>query len=358
MAKKFDKKLALALSNGEGDAAALAWLDGTGSIQDVDPGMAMNAIQAAVAQQKVALLQGLEKAPKVLRKAARLGLHQLKSQGVNVQAAPSRSFGLKGAEIDPDPTALLGPADQDGYSEFLWGWTDAEGTCILMGRFGGTEGMRDLSHGHASRGELRRMLREMQEEAPYMTRLPFGSAMQFVLPAVERVRELTGGVPHDWEHFAGHVPADKLQGAEGPAVPEGDVDSDALQGSSALVNHPWFSLWPVETDLVQRMVGELAKAIEEPDSDDPSENEVKDMTQILSEMAAEGLDNPAIRSEWARRAALAAAACEVRGEDYAAGMAKNLHKALAGDVPAGQIPLVERNLQMTLGYMAQQGRQD
>ena len=165
MAKKFDKKLALALSNGEGDAAALAWLDGTGSIQDVDPGMAMNAIQAAVAQQKVALLQGLEKAPKVLRKAARLGLHQLKSQGVNVQAAPSRSFGLKGAEIDPDPTALLGPADQDGYSEFLLGWTDAEGTCILMGRFGGTEGMRDLSHGHASRGELRRMLREMQEEA-------------------------------------------------------------------------------------------------------------------------------------------------------------------------------------------------
>lgn len=357
MAKKFDKTVVDALANGQGDAAALAWLDGTGPIQDLDPGMAMNAIQAAVALQKVALLQSLEKAPKVLRKAARLGLHKLKSQGVSIQDVPSRSFGLKGAEIDPDPTALIGPADQEGYSEFLLGWTDAEGTCILMGRFGGPEGMRDLSHGHSSRGELRRMLREMNEQAPYMTRMPFGSAMQFVLPAVERVRELTGGVPHDWEHFAGHVPADKLQGVAGPAVQEADVDTDALQGSHALVNHPWFALWPVETDLVQRMVGQLAQAIDAPESDEPSEGEVTDMTQILSELAAEGLDNPVIRTEWARRAAMAAAACEVRGEDYAAGMAKNLHKALITDVPAGQIPLVERNLQMTLGYMAQQGRE-
>ncbi len=188
-----------------------------------------------------------------------------------------------------------------------------------------------------------------------LSRGPFQSAMAFVLPAVERVRELTGGVPHDWEHFAGHVPADQLQGAEGPAVPEGSVDTDALQGSSALVNHPWFSLWPVETDLVQKMVGALAQAMEAPESEDPTDNEVTDMTQILSEMAAEGLDNPEIRGEWVRRAAMASVACQARGEDYAAEMATNLHKALLSDVSAAQIPLVERNLQMTLGYMAQQG---
>lgn len=356
MAKKFDKKIAAELAQGQGDAAALAWLDGSGNIQDMGPAMAMNAIQAAVLQQNVALLQSLESAPKVLRKAARLGLHKLKSQGVSVQeAAPSRSFGLKSAEIDPDPTALIGPADREGYSEFLLAWTDQVGTCILMGRFGGAEGMRDLSHGHSSRGELRRMLREMSEQVPYMTRMPFDDAMRFVLPAVERVRELSGGVPEGWEVFAGSVPPERLQPSQTAPAPGGKVDTDALQGSSALVNHPWFSLWPVETDLVQKMVGALAQAMEAPESDDPTDNEVTDMTQILSDMAAEGLDNPEIRGEWVRRAAMASVACQARGEDYAAEMAANLHKALLSDVSAAQIPLVERNLQMTLGYMAQQG---
>lgn len=359
MAMKYDKAQVDALLAGNGDPLAQQWLAGESvDLSSVDGAVALAAIEAAVQQQNTALLQSLDKGPKLLRKAARRGLHKLKSQGVEVSEAPSKAFGLAAAPIDPEPTALMGPADADGYSEFMVAWTDHEGTCILMGRCGGAEGLRDLSHGHSSRGELRRMVREMKSEAPWIAQLPFEQAMQFIMPAVDKAQSLTGGLPHDWEHFAGHVPAEVLEaGKSGPQTPELQVEEGMLDGSSALAGHPWFNLWPVEQSLVEKMVRSLAEVMEAPDTDEPTDGEVTDMTQVLSDMAAEGLDDPEVRAEWQRRAALAYAAATARGEDFAAQMATHLQAALAQGVSARQIPLVERNLQLTLGYMAQQGRE-
>lgn len=358
MPKKYDAAVVDALLAGQGDATALAWLaDGSGDLSTVDAGVALAAIEAATRTQAVAQLQTLERAPKELKKAARRALHKLKTQGVDVAKAPARSFSLGAQPIDPDPRALVGPPNPEGYSEFLMLITDHDGTCVIMGEFGGENGLRSLSHGHVSRGQSRQMLRELTDQAPYMVEVPFAEALHHVLPAVDQAKALTGDVPHDWGHFAGHV-GDALhaqaQAADPVALLAPELDEIQLSGSSHLANDPWFTLWPVHQGLMEELVSNLAARVaQEEDTDTPA-----DFTQALSELAARGLEDEGIRNEWIRRAALASTCLRAAGEDDRARMAANIARAIQDGVPTEQIGLVERNMQLTLGYMASQGAQE
>ena len=89
---KYDKTIVEALVSGAGEDEVRTWLDrGVGDPGSWNPTLAGSAIEAAVRLQKVELLQSLERAPKPLKKAARRGLHKLKSQGVTVDAAAPKA---------------------------------------------------------------------------------------------------------------------------------------------------------------------------------------------------------------------------------------------------------------------------
>ena len=338
---KYDKTIVEALVSGAGQDEARAWLDAAeGDPASWNPTLAGSAIEAAVRLQKVGLLQSLERAPKALKKAARRGLHKLKSQGVTVEATAPKAFSLKREAVNVPPVAFLGPPDVEGYSEFFLGFTDAEGTCCTMGRFGGSEGLRSLSHGHISRSALRKMQKDMGE---ILTPVPFTEALHHILPSVETFTGLTGQAPHDWEHFETHIPAALMEEARKNPLPSAE-DAD-VGGSSALPADIWFAMWPVSDAAISKVVGAFASRAES--------GEETDLAPLLEDAAEEALSDD-IRAEWVRRARLAATAARARGEQHLMDSALRLEKALNEGTSARDIPLVTAMLQANVAMLAAQ----
>jgi len=308
------------------------------------------AIEAAVKLQLVALLQGLEGTAH--KKAARKALHRLKSQGVEVTAAPrvKSTFKLGSDAAHVPPTAFIGPPSPEGYSEFFLAYTDAEGTCVLMGHFGGQEGLRGVSHGHVSRSQLRNLKKELSTQAPGLVELPFTEALGHMLPALDVAKALTGRTPHDWDHFVTHVPEATMTSAQLLDPLKGlERDDDDLTGTSVLGTHPWFQLWPVSPDAIEQVVTRLSAKIGDDSEAQP------DMMEDLAEAAETALEGQ--RPEWIRRARLAASAARAAGDEDLAQTAAVLAKALEAGKSARSIPLVERTLQVQIGFMAQQAMQ-
>ena len=340
---KYDKIVVDALTSGAGADEVRTWLDtGEGDPASWNPLLAGSAIEAAVQLKNVALLQSLERAPKALKKAARRGLHKLKSQGVTVESAAPKAFALSREEINVPPVAFVGPPDVEGYSEFFLGFTDAEGTCCTMGRFGGNEGFRSLSHGHISRGALRKMKGEMKA---ILTEVPFTEALHHILPSVDIFAALRGQVPHDWEHFVTHLPEEMM--AEAALNPLPDADSADVGGSSMLPADIWFSMWPVSDDAITQVVSAFAARAES--------GEDADLAPLMDD-AAEVALSPDVRTEWVRRTRLAASAARARGEEHLLNSALRLEQALTTGTSARDIPLVTAMLQANVAMLAAQAQ--
>ena len=349
MAKKWDKAAVEALVSGDGDDNAKAWLAGTAALDTSDVGLALSAVEAAVRTRNVAALQTLERAQKDVKKAARKGLHRLKSQGVEVTEQKRQSFTLGAGASRAEPIAMFGPPTVEGYSEFFLACTDDEGTCVVMGAFGGGEGVRNLSHGHISKSQLRNLRRDVAEQAA-MVEVPFVEAMSHFLPSIDRVKQLTGKNPHDWDHFVTHVPGGLLDAARDHDALAGIEPAADLEGSSALSTHPWFNLWPVTSAAIEEVVTKLSTKIE-------SDEESSDMHQELSDASAKALDDDAIRAEWVRRARLATSVAKAAGDTTLAGTAAALAKHVESGGDAKDVPFVERTLQVQIGFMASQAMQ-
>ncbi|MCB9741160.1 MAG: hypothetical protein H6740_00870 [Alphaproteobacteria bacterium] len=347
---KYDPRVVGALAAGvdtldevERYGEAAAWLAGKDlDLATLPPQLALSAIEAAVRTRNVARLQSLEGADKELRKLSRAGLHRLKASGVEVEPARAAStFTLGREEVTVPPRAFITHADEQGYSEFVLGVTDAEGSCVLMGWFGGAEGFRELSHGHVSRSSLRKLVREVDEQIAHMVEVPFTEALHHILPSVELATKLNGHAPHDWDHFATHLTEEWLSEAKA-AAPLGKLPEHAEEGqldaTAALAQHPWFNTWPVSDGALNEAYGaffgamgaaaDAAEAAEEPEEEEaqakpveggaePAEEGAEDsaveesaqraaMDEGLNKAAQRVLDDAGVREEWLRRARLAA----------------------------------------------------
>ncbi|MCP4809224.1 MAG: hypothetical protein GY913_12585 [Proteobacteria bacterium] len=356
MAKKknrWDKAVVEALVAGNGDEAVLAWLAGTGALETSDVTLGLSAVEAAVQTGAVAPLQSIGAVHKDVTKAAKKGLHRLKSKGIEVADAPraKSSFTLASDTSSIPPVAMFGPPTVEGYSEFVLSCTDDEGTCVLMGAFGGKEGIRNLTHGHVSRKQLRDLRKEIGQQSA-MVELPFTEAMSHLLPSIDRVQALTGKLPHDWDHFVTHVPAGTLDAARTHDALSGVEPSPDMEGTSALSMHPWFQLWPVASDAIEEVVTKLSTKMEEDSGDDGEET--PSMHADLAAASAKALDGDGIRDEWVRRARLATSVAKAAGDDTLASTAAAIANHVGSGGDAGDIPFVERTLQVQIGWMAQQ----
>ncbi|HJN78369.1 MAG TPA: hypothetical protein QGF58_30935 [Myxococcota bacterium] len=311
----------------------------------IEAGDVALALEAAVQLELVGLLQGLEGGPH--RKLARKALHRLKSKGVAVET-PTRTrtaFTLGSDAARVPPTSFVGPPSPEGYSEFFLAYTDEDGTCLLMGHFGGQEGLRGLSHGHLSRGQLRSLKKDLAANGPGLVELPFSEAVGHMLPALEVAKALTGRYPHEWDHFATHIPEGVMNSARLLDPLRGlERDDDDLTGTSVLGTHPWFQLWPVAPAAIEEVITKISNKL---DDDSPP-----NMAEELSAAAGGALEG--VRPEWIRRARLAASAARAAGDVDLAQTAAVLVKALETGRAASDIPLVERTLQVQIGWMAQQ----
>ncbi len=340
---KYDKTIVEALVSGAGVDEARQWLDtGEGDPASWNAVLAASTIEAAVQLKLAERLQSLDRAPKLLRKAARRGLHRLKSQGVHVAQDAPKAFSLTREQIQVPPVAFIGPPDMEGYSDFFLAYTDEEGTCCLMGRFGGHEGVRSLSHGHVSRSGVRKMKAEMAES---LVEVPFSEALHHILPAVDTFAALRGGPPHDWTHFSTHVPAALFDAARQDPLPEAE-DAD-VAGSSALPADIWFAFWPVADEAISKVVQAFAQRVEA--------GEDGDLAPLLEDAAGMALSD-SLRAEWLRRSRLAATASRCRGEEHLSKAALSLAKALKDGVSGQDIPLVISTLQANVAMLAAQAQ--
>lgn len=224
-----DPRLASILDR-TGDAATVAWAhDGQGDVASLaDPEL---AIAAAAELGNVAALQAVS-APKALKKSAAAALHKLKSRGVKVAAAPPPvAFTLGRDVLDVQPRAFLGAPNALGNCHLLLTSTDRESSCIMELIFGGDH-LQD-SHGHASRGELRKFWREIEADVS-VTEIPFLAGLHL------GDRLVQGRRIHGWDHFLGKVAPALLAQARladplAHARPETGAEAEAFVLPSAVV---------------------------------------------------------------------------------------------------------------------------
>lgn len=274
MAAKVRSQLVEALVQGSpatepGFEQAAAWLRGDGGLEGVGEALAEAAIEAAVRTQQVALLQGLEGGPKALRKAARAGLHRLRSAGVSVpEATAGRAFVLGAEVVRSEGQAWMSVDVFRGEAMVLLVWTDAEGSCALLGRLLPTTGLVDLEHAHLSRNAGRGLVRDLQARVGGLTEVPFVEALHLAQDGVSGAAAAgEGELPHEWEHFIQHVPAAVRQQAQAtdPAGPLPERWDAALLAESLhlLEGEPRF-YWPVSQQAIEAVLGSFAEGSEAP----------------------------------------------------------------------------------------------
>ncbi|MCK6521165.1 hypothetical protein L6R49_06955 [Myxococcota bacterium] len=359
MSEKINKRLAESLATGAslpdvpGYAQAAAWLKGEGgSLEGLDHELALAAVEAAVKQKNGALLLELESASKVLKKAGRAGLHRLRSAGVVVEEAKRQGtvFTLGRAEEMPPPRAALTPLSPDGEFQFVLSYTDAEGTCVVMGIAGGADGVRNLEHGHMSRSSGRNMWREVTGRESPLVELPFLNGLSLVIPQIQAHAEKKGEAPHDWTHFASHVPADVLSAAEGHdpfgALPEG-YDPELLADTEVVSNHPFFAAWPVSRSALSAGMAALPLLFGGAPKE-PAEGEeapaAPSLDDSIKEAAALVFDEDAVRLDWARRARYAAMLADAIKDETLGRVARNLAVAVESGVESSALPLAQQTV--------------
>lgn len=387
MSAKYDARIAGALAAGtpnlegvDGYPAALAWLSaGTGDLSGVPETVALSAIEAAVRLRKSDRLAALENGPKAMRKAGRAGLHRLKAAGVVVEAPrQAASFTLSAETVNVPPRAVMSHPDISGLSQIAMACTDAEGTCAVIGVFGGAEGVRKLEHGHLSRGSARKFFEELTAQQGVLE-VPFAHALHHALANIE-VARAKGAVPHEWDHFSEHLTAQHLAAAaaysplgELPEVAEeGRLEaSDALEPllggipwsvSSAAFHALDAALEPMHlADSVAEAINENedleAKFLDHVSGNEPAEaqdeaGEAQDAAELdapddgentfmdaIRTASAKVLDDADVRADWQSRLELFATLFRRIGATENLTDLQHIAAALRDNVPAERIGL-------------------
>jgi hypothetical protein len=344
----------------EGWAVATEWLaDGSGSLESLDGRLALSAVSAAGATKAVARLQALDNSPdKDLRKAARRALHSLRSTGVEIVDTPKATrFSLAAEVLDIPSRAFLGHAHQEGYAPFLLTATDAEGSCILAGEIGGTQGVRNTTHLHVTRRDLREIWKDAEGNAD-LTEVTFVTGMHFVKRGMGSAKSLSGQSPHDWEHFLGHISqgtqtaAQLLDPADGLPTELDEPALGALDEGKLLAEREWFRFWPLPEDAINALFEDLSTAAMASELVPTDEAQPEHQEEAFEKAADEALADTAVRTRWAEYLRISVAVLLAQGEDAKATEVHNLGLALAAGLPGRKLAPVLASLRFQTFKMA------
>ena len=343
----------------EGWAVAAEWLaDGSGSLESLSPRLALSAVEAAAVEQRVPRLQVLEDSPdKELRKAARRALHRLRSAGVEITTAPqSNAFSL-GAEIVEIPSrAFLGHPHQEGYAPFLLTATDAEGSCILAGEIGGAQGVRNTTHLHVTRRDLREVWKDAEGNSD-LTEVSFVTGMHFVKRGMASAQALSGRSPHDWEHFLGHISkgtqtaAQLLDPAEGLPTKLDESALADLDEGKLLAEREWFRFWPVPEEAISALFEDLSTAAAS-DLAPSEEAQAQRREDAFEKAADQALADADFRRRWAEYLRISVAVLRAAGDEAKASEVHNLGLALGAGLPGHKLAPVLASLRFQTFKMA------
>ncbi|MCB9779054.1 MAG: hypothetical protein H6742_10865 [Alphaproteobacteria bacterium] len=370
MAKiKYDKQrvgaVLSALRDGTGladdDQPILAWLEGGGDLDALDPVAGVTAVQAALEaglSERIAAAGAAR--DKDVRKLARAAAHKLRSQGVEVpqaKAAASWSIGREDRAELP-PRALVGLPEDDGYVPFLLSSVGHESACVSGGAAGPARGFRDDDHGHVSRSQARKILDEAQGDHR-LFEVPFYEAVA----VLEQAFDAGGGQrPGGFGHLLSHVDADALQAAR-----DGDplgglaasLDEDALHRPGPLLEGAWVVPYAADSDalapFLERALGVLADAGQD-------EAGMRAAIHELVDDATDAVLGDAARSTWAYGLTVHAWLAARAGEDDVSQVSRATALALADADRAGRdVPWarewVNRHLSYVVDMAVQYGRQ-
>ena len=346
MAKKYDKLVVEALVSGEtldrpGFAEAAVWLaDGTGDLGTIEEQVALSAIEAATRGQAIDRLQSLERSKKALKKAARVGLHKLKSAGVTV--APVRSaarFTLGVEAVEHWSTAWLSPPDPEGYAQVFLFWSDADLVGFYLCLGGGGQGIREdeTTLYPSTRSRLRKLQKDFQAD-PIMREIPFTTGLNLAQAAFKDYQTLTGKVPMDWADFLANVPEPTKLAAQllNPIAGfPAEVDLEALQQFENLQRLTGID-WPVKFEALSEVGIELMTFM---NSDLEISEEIREerMKGIEAKAGEAGLTDE-VRVSVGRRLRQLAIYAAAGGQADFASEAWNHHLAVTTGVPAADMP--------------------
>jgi len=346
LAKKYDKQVVEALVSGEvldsaGFAEAAAWLaDGSGDLGALNEQVALSAIEAAVRGQAIDRLQSLERSKKALKKAARAGLHRLKSTGVTVAPARQAARFTLGAEaVEHWSTAWLSPPDPEGYAQVFLFWSDAELVGFYLCLGGGGQGIREdeTTLYPSTRSRLRKLQKDFSAD-PVMREIPFTTGLNLAQAAFDDYQALTGKAPMDWADFLANVPAGTKTAAQllNPIAGfPAEVDKAALSQFENLQRLTGID-WPVQFQALSEVGIELMTFM---NSDLEISEEVREERMKALEIKAgdAGLTEVA-RASIGRRLRQLAIYAAAGGQADFASEAWNYHLAVTSGLPAADLP--------------------
>lgn len=337
------RKLVAEAREGGALSAGAAWArDGAGSINDLDAGTALAAIEAAVQLGNAAAIGRAagEARDKVVRKAAGAAVHKLKSRGQSVEVQREGRVWSITDEATPDmpPFAMLGLPDPDGYFPFLMVATGGE-TIVFAGAAGGALGHREVDHTHLGRAQRRQVIADARRD-PGLVELPFGTALHLV----ERAFTEVGEPPHEWDHLLHQLDPATLGAARqaDPFAQDNVLVEDVLAQALPLIEGPGAIMLMPAAEVVQSLSEQLG-ALSANESLDEHARETAFAEAI--EAAADEALSPVARRSWATAMDVAAVVAGARGWDDVRGPARQTALALRADWPGRRIPYIVANIE-------------
>ncbi len=283
----------------EGDAAALAFLSGEAEIDSLSSDEGLAAVATAVELGRADLVGSAQAArDKLVRKAARVAAHRLRSAGLEVEAAKTGTTWSIGKEerVAQPPLALIGMPEEDGYIPFLLASFGDEGACVSAGVAGPGQGFRDDDHAHTSRSQGRKIIDDARRDHR-LHPVAFHEAVALLEGAFDAAG---GKQPGGWSHLLSHLD----EGARNAAKVldplrelSQTLDVDALHQVDGIVDGRWAVMLQGGVD---PMSGPLEQVLEVMQSDAYPDADArrKRVEEIVDEAADGVLDGPG-REGWA-----------------------------------------------------------
>ena len=314
---------------------------------------ALKQVEEALAAGDIAALQALTKGPKVVKKAAKKALHQLRSQGVTVPKARSTSaFSLGKEQLETLSGAWMGPPDGDGYVYVVLGWADEDVCGAWIAHVGGGQGVKaDARFVPTSRSGWRRLTKELGD-ASGLAPVPFTTAYGLAAEGVATLRTLSGKDAPDWKAFSAAVPDGTKRSAElvdplaGITAAEGELTGDALKAFAG----PY---WEADPDTLLEASQEILESAGSQLELTPAQE--KQRQQDLEKRCGEALfANDKVRGAWTRRAARLALWAKAHGDEALAAEAAQLVGVLDAGTSGAEVPFVRwAAFQITLRALAE-----
>lgn len=357
--KKTDRKrveaLLAAVRDGapaaDADIPALDWLRGDTDIDQLDAptGMVAVAVASMMGDLERVLVANTARS-KDVRKAARAAAHRLRSAGISVpeqSTTTSWSIGKEDRSL-PDPRALLGLPETDGYVPYLLASFGVNGACFSGGAAGPAQGFRDDDHAHLSRSQARKILDDVRGDQR-LRDIGFHEAVALL----ERAFDLGGGKrPGGWSHLLSHIDEGTLNSArllDPLRALAQELDVDALHRPEPLLDGRWACPFQGSPEDLQVHFEQILLALtRDAYPDDAARRQA--LGDVVDAATNAALDGPQ-RQTWAFGMNVAALLASRSDEAEAAAVARATALALSSDCPGKDIPWAREWISRQLSWV-------